>query len=136
MSKYLERSKELRAMAQPHINCTQGVVMPFAEEAGLTEEQVQKIFANFGGGMRRASQCGAVTGGIAVLGMFGADDISTVGEYYRILKERHEGMLDCADLLKASAVRGEVKKVHCDGLVFECLTLAEEMLRERGLLPD
>ncbi len=136
MSKYLERSKELRAMVQPHINCTQGVVMPFAEDAGLTEEQLQKIFANFGGGMRRASACGAIVGGIAVLGMFGMDDIPTVGEYYRILKERHEGMLDCADLLKASAARGEVKKAHCDALVFECLSLAEEMLRERGLLPE
>ena len=107
MSKYLDRSKELRALVQPHINCTQGVVMPFAEDAGLTEEQLQKIFANFGGGMRRASACGAIVGGIAVLGMFGMDDVKTLNLYYKKIKDTHDGLIYCADLLKRNAEKGD-----------------------------
>ena len=36
-SKYLERAKALRAIVTPHYNCGQSVVVPFAEDAGLTE---------------------------------------------------------------------------------------------------
>ena len=32
MSKYLDKSKELRARTDIHYNCNQGVVLPFAEE--------------------------------------------------------------------------------------------------------
>ena len=39
MSKYLERARELRAIVTPHYNCGQSVVLPFAEDAGLTEAQ-------------------------------------------------------------------------------------------------
>ena len=55
MSKYLDRAKELRAIVTPHYNCGQSVVLPFAKDAGLTEEQAMGICANFGGGLKRAA---------------------------------------------------------------------------------
>lgn len=127
MSKYLERAKELRAIVTPHYNCGQSVVVPFAEDAGLTEEQAMGICANFGGGLKRASACGAITGGLVVLGLFGIDNPA---EYYQALRENHEGMLDCADLLKRNKELGREKKPHCDALVFECVSLVEKLLRE------
>ena len=39
------------------------MVVPFASDAGLTEEQAMGICANFGGGLKRALACGAITGG-------------------------------------------------------------------------
>ena len=45
----------------------------------------------------------------------------------------HEGMSDCAHLLAANAKTGTPKKVHCDGMVYEAVELAESMLRERGI---
>lgn len=131
MSKYLERAKELRAIATPHYNCGQSVVLPFAEDAGLTEAQAMGICANFGGGLKRASACGAITGGLVVLGLFGIDNPA---EYYQALRANHEGMLDCADLLRRNKEQGREKKPHCDELVFECVTLVERLLRERGKL--
>ena len=131
MSKYLDRAKELRAIAVPHYNCGQSVVVPFAEDAGLTEEQAMGICANFGGGLKRASACGAITGGLVVLGLFGIDNPA---EYYQALRERHEGMLDCADLLRKNKEMGGERKPHCDALVFECVLLVEQMLREHGKL--
>lgn len=128
MSKYLEKAKELRAITTPHYNCGQSVVVPFASDAGLTEEQAMGICANFGGGLKRASACGAITGGLVVLGLFGIDNPA---EYYKALRERHDGMLDCADLLKRNKEMGREKKPHCDALVFECVSLVEKILREQ-----
>ncbi|MBR2671285.1 MAG: C_GCAxxG_C_C family protein [Oscillospiraceae bacterium] len=129
MSRYLDRAKELRAIITPHYNCGQSVILPFAVDMGLSEEQAIGIAANFGGGLKRASACGAITGGLVVLGMFGIDDPSG---YYRALRENHEGMLDCADLLRKNKELGGERKPHCDALVFECVTLVEKILRENG----
>ena len=129
MSKYLDRAKELRAITEPHYNCGQSVVMPFAEDAGITEEQAFGICANFGGVLKRASACGAITGGLVVLGLFGLDNPA---EYYQALRESHEGMLDCADLLRRNKELGGEKKAHCDSLVFECVSLVEKILKEHG----
>ncbi|MBO6149464.1 MAG: C_GCAxxG_C_C family protein [Lachnospiraceae bacterium] len=129
MSKYLERARELRAITVPHYNCGQSVVIPFAQDAGLTDEQALGICANFGGGLKRGSACGAITGGLVVLGLFGIDNPS---EYYQALRESHDGMLDCADLLKRNKEMGGEKKPHCDALVFECVSLVEKILREQG----
>ena len=129
VSKYLSRAKELRAAVTPHYNCGQSVVLPFAADAGLTEEQAMGICANFGGGLKRAAACGAITGGLVVLGLFGIDNPAA---YYQALRENHEGMLDCAALLQRNRELGGEKKPHCDALIYECVTLVEKILREHG----
>ena len=129
MSKYLEKAKELRAIVSPHYNCGQSVVLPFAAEAGLTEAQALGICANFGGGLKRGAACGAITGGLVVLGLFGIDDPA---EYYQTLRAGHEGMLECAELLRRNQELGGTRKPHCDGMVFECVSLVEALLRKYG----
>ena len=130
-SKYLARARDLRASTTIHYNCGQSVILPFAGDMGLTEEQAMGICANFGGGLKRASACGAITAGIIVLGVFGIEP----AEYYQALRANHDGMLDCADLLRRNKELGREKKPHCDGLVFECVSLVERILREHGKLP-
>ena len=134
MSKYLEKAKELRAITERHYNCAQSVLVPFAEAAGISEEQAYRTAANFGSGMKMAGTCGAVTGGLMVLGLFGIDDGPTVNSYYAKVKGNHEGFLDCADLLRINKERGGEKKPHCDAMVYECVSLVEEILKERGLI--
>lgn len=129
MSKYLDKAKELRAIVTPHYNCGQSVVLPFAEEAGLTQAQALGICANFGGGLKRGAACGAITGGLVVLGLFGIDNPA---EYYQALRARHNNMLECAELLQRNQELGREKKPHCDALVFECVSLVEQILRKNG----
>lgn len=136
MSKYLERAKTLRAIVTPHYNCAQTVVLSFTPDLGVTDEMGLRFAANFGAGMKVASVCGAMTGGLMALGLYGVEDPQSVGEYFRRLKENHEGMILCADLLRKNKELGREKKPHCDAMVYECVTLVEEMLRERGLLKD
>jgi C_GCAxxG_C_C family probable redox protein len=51
-------------------NCAQSVIYPFCEEAGISDDMALKISCGLGGGMGRKQEvCGAVSGGILVLGL-------------------------------------------------------------------
>ena len=132
MSKYLDRAAELRASTEPHYNCAQSALLPFAEEAGLAGEAAMGVAANFGSGMKRASVCGAITGGLMALGLYGVDDGKTIAQYYQKLSTNHNGMFDCGELLAYNKQQGREKKPHCDEMVYECVSLVEEILREKG----
>ena len=127
MSKYLDRAKELRAITERHYNCAQSVVVPFAADAGIDEETAYKTAANFGGGMKMGSVCGAVTGGLMALGLLGVDDPSDANAFCRAIRENHEGCILCKDLLRMNAERGGQKKPHCDAMVYEAVQLVEKM---------
>ena len=132
MSKYLDKAKELRAIVSPHYNCAQSVIVPFAEDAGYDAETAMKMGANFGGGMRIASVCGAFTGGLMALGLFGVDDPATVVDFANRIKANHEGYIECRDLLRINHEKGLEKKPHCDAMVYESVGIVEEILREKG----
>ena len=126
--KYRNRAKELRASTAVHHNCAQSVLLPFAEDFGLTEEQALRIAANFGSGMKMGAVCGAVTGGLMALGLAGREDPETVGAFLKAVKDNHEGLLDCRDLLRVNHERGGEKKPHCDAMVYECVGLVCDLL--------
>ncbi|MBQ6074529.1 MAG: C_GCAxxG_C_C family protein [Lachnospiraceae bacterium] len=134
MSAFAEKSQLLRDCAERHYNCAQAVVIPFAENAGINAETAIKFAAGFGGGMRRGSVCGAVTGGLMALGLYEIDDPPTIGEYHRRLKDNHDDILDCGELLRVNAGSGLPKKPYCDALVRECAALVEEILKEKQKL--
>ena len=51
-------------------NCAQSVVFAFHDECGLGEDTALKVSGGFGAGMGRKQEvCGAVTGGIMILGL-------------------------------------------------------------------
>ena len=88
------------------------------------------IGAHFGSGMRHGGTCGALSGGMMVLGLAGYPE-QEAAALIRQMRERH-GATDCATLLKASHDRGEVRKEHCDGLVYEMVALLEQILSRRN----
>ena len=130
MSKYTDAAQVLRDDTSAHYNCTQSVLLPFAEEQGISREVALKIAANFGGGMRCASTCGAITGGLMVLGLMGVEDPAVIRAYFKLFKDHHAGMTTCAELLKANVAAGGTKKAHCDGMVKEAIEAVEAILAE------
>lgn len=135
MSKILERAKELRAITERHYNCAQSVFLPFAEAKGVDSELANSFAANFGAGMKRGGTCGAITGGLMVLGLYGVEDPETIRTYHQRLMANHDRMMDCKDLLSVWHKAGNKdRKPHCDAMVYECVELCEELLREKGLL--
>lgn len=132
MSRYIDKAKELRARTDVHINCAQGVTMTFADVVGITEDTAFGMGACFGSGMGMGATCGAITGALMVLGLAGAQ--SEAAGLLRKVRENHDGMTDCRDLLRVNAQKGNPKKPHCDGMVYELVELTEQILREKGTI--
>ena len=134
MSKYTEKAAELRSIVEPHYNCGQSTAIPFAEDGGVSEETMRALCANFGAGLKRKSTCGALAGGITILGLYGVNDQDTIDAYYKAFADNHGGMLDCGALVADNEAKGNVQKPFCDGLVDESVRLVEAILREKGLI--
>ncbi len=138
MSKYtdlaMERRSQLTTEGKPAWNCCQAVVSVFAEDAGYDEEASMKAATYFRGGMQMGSVCGAVTGSLLALGMAGIDDSQTANDLVRKIRENHQGMLNCKDLLRINAEKGGEKMPHCNAMIRECIGYVEETLRAKGKL--
>ena len=120
---HMEKVRELRARTDVHFNCCQSVLVAFAQDMGLTEEQAFSLGTNFGGGMRCGSACGALTGALMVLGMTGRPPEQADALRQKFLEDH--GELNCAALLKRSHDAGGPRKEHCDGLVFQAVELLD-----------
>ena len=134
MSRFLDAAREYRSRTDFRFNCTQAVLLPFALEKGFDPRQVAALTAHFGGGLRMGAVCGSFAGGLMALGLYGADTPADAGEFARRMKERTDGLTDCRELLARNARAGGDRKAHCDAMVFAGVAIAEEMLRERGLI--
>ena len=128
-------------------NCAQSVVFAFCEECGLSEDAALKISCGFGGGMGRKQEvCGAVAGGIMILGLRrgrGTRDGRPVTEaLYQTTREfmdsfavRNGGYL-CRDLLSGCDLTSEEgrRRFKEDGLsekvCQQCVRSAAEMLQQ------
>jgi C_GCAxxG_C_C family probable redox protein len=126
MNDHMERARQLRTDLDRHYNCCQSVLVPFAEEMGLSKEQACALGSHFGSGMRHGSACGALSGALMVLGALGYDESHAL-ELLRQFRAEHEAA-DCRTLLKLSHDRGEERKAHCDGLVYEMVEALDQIL--------
>ncbi len=91
-------------------NCAQSVLFSFCDDLGLDADCALKLSCGFGGGMgRKGEVCGAVSGGILVLGLKfgrGKNDArlqtdltyTKIREFMNRFSERH-GSCHCRDLL-------------------------------------
>ncbi len=122
---HLEHAAALRRDTSKHYNCAQSVLLPFAAELGLTEEQAYALAAHFGSGMRHGSTCGAVTGALMALGLLGCDESAAKA----LLQQFHaqEGDTTCANLLAIGKQKGMVKKDHCDHMVLAAVELVDKL---------
>ncbi len=128
MGRYMERAIELRKDPDRHYNCAQAVLIPFAEEKGISGEAAYALAENYASGMKMGSVCGAIAAGLMVLGLYGINDRETISAYYRAFKDAHEGELNCAGLLAKNRAAGGNRKEHCDGLVFETVGILENLI--------
>ncbi len=138
MSKYTDLAMERRSCftpeGRPAWNCCQAVVSVFAEDAGYDEDACMKAATFFRGGMQIGSVCGAITGSLLALGLAGVDDSHTAGDLIRKVRDNHNGMIDCRDLLRVNAENGGEKMSHCNAMIRECVGYSEEVLQAKGKL--
>jgi C_GCAxxG_C_C family probable redox protein len=108
----LEGSAAAKDMFLKGYNCAQSILYAFRKELALTEETALKISTGLGAGMARKGEvCGAVTGGILILGMrhgrgLNEDRTATETTYTKtqelmsLFTSKH-GSCSCRQLLKA-----------------------------------
>lgn len=92
-------------------NCSQAVLLAFAEEFGVDEEKAIAFTVPFGGGMsKQGKTCGCLSGALMVIGLqFGKDSTTIIenrGISYTMGKEFIErfhaefGATDCKELIQ------------------------------------
>jgi C_GCAxxG_C_C family probable redox protein len=66
----MDRSEKALSYFDNKFNCSQSVLIAFAQEFGLTEDESLRVACAFGGGMgRQQHTCGAVIGAAMALGL-------------------------------------------------------------------
>ena len=104
------RSERACALFRQGYNCAQAVLMAYAEDVGLTQEQAARLSSSFGGGMAQLREvCGAVSAMFMIAGLRQGyatpDDPAAKKEHYqriRALAEQFKQLhstINCRELL-------------------------------------
>ena len=132
-------------------NCSQSIVLAFADMIPIDEKQLLKMASSFGGGMGRLREvCGSVTGMFMVAGfLYGydgpetgqvkADHYARIQELAHRFEEKH-GSIVCREMLGLS-VRHDVpvpearteeyyKKRPCAEIIGDAAEILEEYIKE------
>ena len=152
----MNRAQKAKENFMKGYNCTQAVVLAFADVIGLDEKTALKISAPFGGGVGRMREiCGTVSAMMMVCGMLFYDAEHVTLEEKSALYAREQelarrfreknGTIICRELLRGveadSSPNAEArteqyyKKRPCADLCAEAAGILEEYLAEQGVLP-
>lgn len=128
-------------------NCCTAVVFAFQDKLGLTAEQCYAVTSGMGGGLRTGEVCGAVSGGVMVLGALAPHNkqtgpegkeynITLTQEFQRRFAEK-QGYICCRDLKPIDA-KYQVKKLegefnNCNHYILTAVEVLEEMIEEYKL---
>lgn len=148
--------KEYREIAVAHFkegfNCSQAVLLTFADECGLERETALKIASSFGGGMGRLREvCGAVSGMFMAAGLlYGyavTDDKQAKTAHYELIQRLAEkfreknGSIVCRELLgldhksdcpiPENRTKEYYKKRPCAELVGDAAEILAEYINSR-----
>jgi C_GCAxxG_C_C family probable redox protein len=125
-------------------NCAQAILETYGPDYDLSPIDCLKVSSGFGGGMRRAEVCGAVTGALMVLGLqYGPKhmtDTSRKSVYAKVadFSSRFEtrcGSIICRDLLECDVSTAQGMQQAIDKDLFktvcpELVRVAAEILEE------
>ena len=130
-------------------NCSQAVVMPYAEDLNIDHEIVERISVAFGGGMSKQGKvCGCLSGALMVIGLkYGEDSAKKVQQRINSYNQGKEmvvkfkeafGATDCKDLIKLDldnskdmkkAQKEKVFENRCSKLVGQTVEILEEYFK-------
>jgi len=143
----MSRVEKATSVFKEGFSCSQAVFSAFTKELEANEKDMLKLSDAFGGGMRMALTCGAVTGAFMAIGLkYGrasADDLEAkqktadlVKEFVKKFEERNKSIV-CKELLGCDVSTEEGLKyarehnlmsATCPKLVTDAVEILEEIL--------
>jgi len=145
----MDYSEKALSFFDTNYNCAQSVLVTFAEDLGITEDESLKVASAFGGGIARQQlTCGAVTGAAMALGLRYGKGISDSDEnkldtYQKTIElfnefTRLNGSTSCFELLNnldmnneedhKSIVDQNLFHTHCRKYVADAVAITEKLL--------
>ena len=145
----MDRSEKALTWFDNKFNCSQSVLVSFAEELGLSEDEALRIASAFGGGIGlQQYTCGALTGASMALGLrFGKglndEDDKKQFTYERTVELFNEfaklnGSTNCRNLLNNLDMRSDEEYkiiveqnlfyVNCRKYVADAVTITERLI--------
>jgi C_GCAxxG_C_C family probable redox protein len=143
MTKKEKQKYALKKFAD-NLNCAQSVLAAYCDEVNLPLETAEKAGSAFGAGMGEGEICGAVSGGLMVLGLkYGKSDISmlekektkAIFEHFKREFEEMHGNLKCKKLIKYDLRKADeyqkanehgVFRTACPGFIETAINLIEK----------
>lgn len=144
----MNRCELANAYHDKGFNCCQSVVAAFSDITNLSEQESFNVCGGFGAGAQTGELCGAVVGGIMVLGLLCPVDMEEPvkskqrtgargKELQRRFMERFEH-LRCKELLKEKYVPDDATPAardmgltgHCPIMIVTVVELVEGLLKE------
>ncbi len=131
-------------------NCSQAVLIAFADELGIDKKTAAMLSSSFGGGMGRMREvCGAISGMFMVAGLkcgySNPQDLQAKKEHYKLIQDLAQNFKDknnsiiCRELLEGVPVQAGsspeerteqyYKKRPCAELVGDAAEIAERLLK-------
>ena len=118
VGKYEKRVRKAVDLFLAGYNCSQSVVVAFADMYGIDEETAKRLSAGFGGGVgRMRMMCGAISGLVILIGLeegqvSGDDKKGKAGCYAVVQKliaksKEENGSIICAEILKNKGCKVE-----------------------------
>lgn len=132
-------------------NCCQSVVAAFSDLTHLSEQESFNICGGFGAGAQTGELCGAVVGGVMVLGLLCPVDMAepvkskqrtgALGKEFQHRFVEKFGHLRCQDLIHLQYVPDDATPAaremqltkHCPIMIVTAVELVEELIRESNL---
>ncbi|HAL63187.1 MAG TPA: hypothetical protein DCO93_01930 [Clostridiales bacterium] len=148
----MSRKEKAMELFESGYNCSQAVVLAFADLLGVDEKALARLTSSFGGGMGRLREvCGAVSGMFMVAGLLygydGAETGAKKAEHYARIQHLAErfsqdtGSIVCRELLGLDRKKDSptpdkrteeyYKKRPCRELVGLAAEILEEMIEEK-----
>ncbi|MBI5404089.1 MAG: C_GCAxxG_C_C family protein [Ignavibacteriae bacterium] len=128
-------------------NCSQSVVGAYSEKFGISKGDAVRIAAGFGGGIGRTQGiCGAITGGVMVIGLRFFDETDSVKSKETVynktkeLVEKFEKRNEYSDCYKLTGVdfskegwtdefkEQKTKENKCNGYIKDVCKILDEMI--------
>ncbi|MBE6072551.1 MAG: C_GCAxxG_C_C family protein [Clostridium butyricum] len=141
----MNKSEQAMYYFENGCNCSQAVLMAYAEELNIEKDIVQKVAVTFGGGMSKAGKtCGCLSGALMVLGLKYGEKSAEIlsqrisaynqgGKFIKLFNEEF-GATECKELIKLDLnkkddmekAQKEVFGNRCKRMVSKTVELLEE----------